>query len=130
MTKIRKKNVKPNITKKQEIDYPVFCFKHLQDVSIKNCNDHKFLNDFIFRLSKLGSLTWNQIIHTDKHSFGTEKIPISQIKPKLPNFISPDVRDLLVFRASGNNRSFLGVRSGNVFHIIFIETKFGDIYKH
>ncbi len=130
MTKIRKKNIKPNINKKQELDYPVFCFKHLQSVSIKDCKDHKFLNDFIFRLSKFGNLTWNQIMQTNRHSFGTDKIPISQIKPQLPKFISPDVKDLIVLRASGDNRPFLGIRNGNVFHIIFVETNFGDIYNH
>lgn len=29
--------------------YPIFSFKHLQDFSINNTNNHKFLYDFLIR---------------------------------------------------------------------------------
>lgn len=110
-----------------EIDYPVFCFKHL---SIKSRGDYKFYFNFIERLNKLSNLSWKQINTTQKHGFGTEKLPVEQIKPDLPQFISPDVKELLVFRANGDNRPFLGLRTGKIFHIVFIEEKFGDVYNH
>lgn len=128
--RLKKKNVKPEISKKPEIDYPVFCFKHLQEVSFKGCKDWKYMNDFIYRLSKLCQLSWNQILTTQKHGFGTENIPVEQIKVYLPPIISPDVKNLLVFRSNGDNRPFLGFRNGNIFHVIFIEANFGDIYNH
>lgn len=28
--------------------YPLFCFKHLQDASLKGCVDHKFYFEFYF----------------------------------------------------------------------------------
>ena len=132
MAKIRKKNSQNNKIKiptdnNIEINYPLFCFKHLQT---KPKEDFKFYADFIERLKKLCNLSWKEINVTQKHGFGTEKIPVKQIKPELPKFVTPDVTDLTVFRANGDNRPFLGLRKNNVFHIIFLEEKFGDIYDH
>ena len=128
--KIKKVADQPRIHKGIVNDYPIFCFKYLQDVSIKKCNDYRFFFDFIFRLQKLGELGWQEINKSSRHSFGTEKIPIKQIKPALPIIITDDIDELTVFRANGNNLPFLGIRKTNVFHIIFIETDFGDIYNH
>ncbi len=127
---IKKVDEQPHIHKGIIIDYPIFCFKYLQTSSIKSCNDYKFFLDFIFRLQKLGELGWKEINKSARHSFGTEKIPVSSIKPDLPGIITEDVDELIVFRANGSNLPFLGIRKPGVFHIIFIETKFGDIYNH
>ncbi len=59
-----------------------------------------------------------------------EKIPIEKIHPKLPSFITPDVKYLHVFRATGNNLPFVGLEMQGVFRVLFIETNFGDIYDH
>lgn len=119
--------INTSFLKQEEIDYPIFCFKHLK-LNFKN--DYKFYFQFVDRLSKLCNSTWKQINTSQKHGFGTEKLPISKIKPEIPKFISPEVKHLLVFRANGDNRPFLGIRRGNVFHIIFIEERFGDVYNH
>lgn len=132
MSKIKKKNVQQNKIKipsenSIELDYPIFCFRYLQTVSK---GDYKFYSDFVERLKKISGLTWNQINGADRHGFGTEKMPVKQIKPQLPRFITPEITHLSVFRANGDNRPFLGLRSGVVFHIIFIEEQFGDVYDH
>lgn len=132
MSKIKKKNVQQNKIKipsenSIELDYPIFCFRYLQTVSK---GDYKFYSDFVERLNKISGLTWNQINGADRHGFGTEKMPVKQIKPQLPRFVTPEITHLLVFRANGDNRPFLGLRSGVVFHIIFIEEQFGDVYDH
>ncbi len=132
MSKIRKKNAQQNKIKipsknSIELDYPIFCFRYLQTVSN---GDYKFYSDFVERLKKISGLTWNQINVADRHGFGTEKMPVKQIKPQLPKFVTPEISHLLVFRANGDNRPFLGLRSGVVFHIIFIEEQFGDVYDH
>lgn len=44
--------------------------------------------------------------------------------------VTPEIETLTVFRANGDNRPFLGLRRGVVFHIIFIEEQFNDIYEH
>jgi hypothetical protein len=132
MSKIKKKNTQLNKIKipsenSIEFDYPIFCFRYLQTVSN---GDFKFYSDFVERLKKISTLTWNQINVADRHGFGTEKMPVKLIKPLLPRFITPEVSHLTVFRANGDNRPFLGLRNGTVFHIIFVEEKFGDVYDH
>lgn len=119
-----------NIPLKSEKSYPLFCFKHLQDASIKDCCSAKFLLGFLFRLKQLSELGWDEIRKASKHSFGMEQIPKYMIKKELPDFITPEVEKLHVFRANGNNLPFIGIQKQNTFHVIFIETKFGDIYEH
>lgn len=130
--KIKKQNAEQNkikIPNKNLIDinYPVFCFKHLQ---IKPKGDHEFYTNFIIRLQKLCALGWNEIGKSHKHAYGVETLPIEQIKPAIPAFVTPDVKKLTVFRANGDNRPFLGIRNENLFHVIFIEEEFGDVYDH
>ena len=114
-----------------EIDHPLFSFKYLSDDSVKDCKDHSLLLNFILRLQKLCELGWNEIRSSHKHSYGMEPIPYNNIKPKykLPSFVTREV-ELDVFRASGDNRSFVGLQRGKIFYIFFIEAKFGDIYDH
>lgn len=130
--KIKKKNVQQNKIKipsedSIELDYPIFCFRYLQTVPKR---DFKFYSDFIQRLKKISSLTWKQINDAGRHGFGIEKMPVDQIIPQLPKFVTPEITHLLVFRANGDNRPFLGLRRGTVFHIIFLEETFGDVYVH
>jgi hypothetical protein len=125
-------NNKIDKDKLREDNYPIFCFKYLSDVSIKKCNDSKFFYDFLMRLRKLSELGWNEIRNSHKHAYGLEPIPLREIKPKmLSESITPDVKNLQAFRASGNNLPFVGIRmSNNCFRILFIEARFGDIYNH
>lgn len=112
-----------------KIDYPLFCFRHLQHTSFTECRDISFFPNFMKRLKNLSELGWNEIQTTQRHGFGMEKIPQEIIKPQLPTIITPEVR-LFAFRAAVNNLPFVGFREGKIFHIIFIETTFGDIYDH
>lgn len=132
MGSIKKRNAQQNKIKvptenNLELDYPIFCFRHLQT---SPNGDFKFYSDFLERLKKLSNLSWKEINVSDRHGFGTEKMPVDKIKPQLPNFVTPEISHLTVFRANGDNRPFLGLRKGIVFHIIFIEEKFGNIYDH
>ena len=114
----------------RELDYPVFCFKHLQThVSIKGCPDSLFTS-FIKRIQKLSVLGWDEINKSHRHSFGWEKISRDKIKPDLPAFVTRDVESFYVFRYTGNNRPFLAMKTGNILHVLFIEANFGDIYDH
>ncbi len=130
--KITEPNKKLDISKDSlnGIEYPVFCFKHLQSNSIQNCKDFEFFYSFLDRLRRLSELGWKEIRNTQRHGFGMEKISVDQIKPKLPYFVTPEVNHLMVFRAHGDNRTFLGIQKNKLFHIIFIESNFGDIYNH
>lgn len=113
----------------RKIDYPLFCFKYLQSRSFVDCKDGSFFSDFLKRLKDLSDLGWKQISVSHRHAYGMEKLTQEIIKPQLPGIITPDV-PLFAFRAVGNNLPFVGFREGNIFHILFIETSFGDIYDH
>lgn len=114
-----------------EIDHPLFSFKYLQKTSICDCKDPTFFYEFLFRLKKLSELGWDEIRKSGRHSFGMEKIPYHQILPKnsLPDFVTPEVV-LSAFRATGSNLPFVGLQKGKIFYIMFIESTFGDIYRH
>lgn len=129
--KIKSQEEKTSIKRKPEDQYPVFCFKYLQQQSYSKCTDPQFFIDFLERLGKLGLLGWQEIARSGRHSFGTEKIPLKQLKvSSFPPIVTEDVNELTVFRANGNNLPFLGIRKDDIFQIIFIETSFGDIYNH
>ena len=85
---------------------------------------------FLERLSTLGQLGWKQIRQEKRHGYGLEKIPRKIIKPDLPVSFTQDVKELHVFRASGDNRVFIGLQVGHVFQVVFIEPSFGDVYDH
>jgi hypothetical protein len=112
-----------------EIDYPVFCFRYLEQVSIKGSRDLAFFTNFLQRLQRLSRLSWVEISKEPVHGYGTEEIPVEQLIPQ-PCFIIQGREKLTVFRANSDNRVFLGYREGIVFHIVYIETRFGDIYRH
>lgn len=132
--KFKIKNVQSENTieknKVLEEDYPVFCFKYLSEVSIKDCKKSDFFIEFLMRLKKLSELGWKEIRTSQKHSFGMEKISINNIHPQLPSCITPEVKHVHVFRATGSNLPFVGLEMQKVFRVFFIETNFGDIYDH
>lgn len=111
-------------------DYPTFCFKYLSDISIKDCKNSDFFVEFLMRLRKLSELGWKEIKVSGRHSYGMEKISINDIHPQLPSCITPEVKHLHVFRATGKKLPFVGLEMQNVFRVLYIETKFGDIYTH
>jgi hypothetical protein len=114
-----------------KIDYPIFCFKYLQHASIKGSRDADFFVNFLLRLRELSSHTWKELEKERRHGYGMELIPINQIRPQsYPSIVTPDIKTLTVFRANSDLRPFLGIRKGSLFHIIYIETRFGDIYRH
>lgn len=119
---------KPEEPKVGQKQYISFGFDLLHDTSFTECKDSKFFIGMLQRLRKLCSLGWNEINKSERHSFGYEKIPADSIKKDI--HITRDVDHLLAFRATGDNHVFLGFRDGNVFKIVFIESQFGDIYKH
>lgn len=113
------------------IDYPLFSFRYFKDVSVCDCDDHKFFLGFLNRLQKLSELGWNEIRKSHKHSFGMEPMSKSQIRHNglLPSFVTREV-DLHVFRAVGDNRVMVGLQEGKIYYVFFVEAKFGDVSPH
>jgi hypothetical protein len=120
----------PTSVRQTEEDYPLFCFKHLSPTSIKGCKESDFFYEFLMRLNKLSEMGWAKIRESRRHDYGLESLPKEQIKKRLPPFITPEVKKLHVFRACSDNRPFVGLQRDKVFHVLFIESKIGDIYDH
>lgn len=110
------------------IDYPIFCFKHLDmSFGLSKCNKNE-KSALVEQLTRLSQLTWNQIKLEPKHGMGSEKISKTSIRASIPNFISDDVDFFLAFRFSGK-APFVGHRNGSIFHVLYIDPKF-DLYDH
>ena len=109
----------------------VFSFEELRSFSyIKAEKDGEFFIKFLERMKKLGGIDWNTVNTSGRHSFGTEKMKVSDLTTSARQLVPAGVDSLIVLRATGNNHVFLGTRDENVFNVIFIEYQFGDVYKH
>ena len=108
-----------------------FGFGDLRDASfIKAKNDSDFFIDFIFHMRQFCKMNWNDVRTTQRHGYGTETIDVKCLNDGIMSQVPTGLTKLLVLRATGNNHAFLGYRDGNVFQVLFIEYRFGDIYKH
>ncbi|PND52554.1 MULTISPECIES: hypothetical protein [Rhodococcus] len=82
---------------------------------------------FLVKWEKRAKLTWTELQSHDKHGLGTEKLPSRIIKPSPPEELAQD--RYTVFRHDGN-LPFVGFRAGDVFHVLWIETRYSDLYNH
>lgn len=125
----KKIGVSPNQTSQDStIDYPIFCFKHLNShYGMNNCNKEEKAA-LIEQMTRLSQLTWNQVKLGSRKGMGSEKIDKSAIRASIPNFVSDDVDFFLAFRFKGN-APFVGHRNGNIFHVLYIDSKF-KLYDH
>ena len=125
----RGENLIPSTDKKKSpaIDYPIFCFKYLeQDITTFQPKTKSAILGKLYNWSKL---TWKEINTLDRHKMGYEKIPRNQIKGiKAPSFITPDVQSYLVFRYQ-SKKALIGHKSDNAFHILFFDENF-NAYEH
>ena len=96
-----------------------YCFSELEDI------DKKRFAESIF---KRRSLKWKEIKGLNRHKLGFEKIPKSQIKGSIPNFITEDVKDFLSFRFS-EMKPMVGYREKNIFYILWFD-KNRTLYNH
>lgn len=110
-----------------ETGYPLLCLRHLQsgwgfeDATSDQCQA------FLVKWAKRASLTWTELTQHAKHGLGSEKLPKSKIKPSIPEHLETD--NYLVFRHEGN-LPFMGFRSGDVFHVLWVESRYNDLYQH
>ncbi len=108
-------------------EHPKFCLAFIQkDFDVKSLPETKRA-DLAVSLQERASLTWDQIAKTDRHGQGYEHLPAKKFPTPPTQFSDRD--QFMVFRYSGN-LPMVGVRIGDVFHILWIERKFGELYKH
>jgi hypothetical protein len=111
------------------LDYPVFCFRHLQGkYDFYACQaKHDHIIGFVNQLYNLSKLMWNEIQLAPKHGIDSEKISRDAIKPAIPQIATHDVT-FLALRYHGKN-PMIGFRNGTVFHILWIDHDF-SVYNH
>lgn len=109
----------------------LFSFKHLVEESYPKCNDSKFFIGLLGRFHKYSTLGWQEVRASGRHQWGMEKMPTNQIHhTDKVSCVTPDVKELHILRSSGDNRVLVGLQEQQVFHIFFIEARFGDISSH
>jgi len=118
----------PVATPNYDHAHPKFCFEHIQpDFDVKSLSPDQQAA-LACALQEHATLTWQQIKLAQRHGLGCEKIPAAQIKPSIPLRFS-DADHFLAMRYSGRP-PMVGSRVNDVFHIIWIESSFGDLYDH
>lgn len=131
LNKIKPKNTSLfDIPEPQNYDNlkPIFSFRNMK-YGGKNCLSHcdsPSRASMVSKLLRLSQLTWSQILSARKESHGKENIPIEQFNVSLPNFITPDVKTLMVFRFSKSER-MAGIRHNDIYHILIVGA---DLYDH
>lgn len=107
---------------------PKFCLEHLRrSYCLSGCDkDEKAA--FADRLYELSQLSWQQIAQSSRKGQGSEVIARTSIKgDAIPTVITEDV-NILAFRCIGN-APMVGFRSGEVFHVVWIDRAF-TLYDH
>jgi hypothetical protein len=107
--------------------YPILCLRHLQDEFGIDNLDPDHCREFLRKWHKRAVLTWTDLIQHPKHGLGSENLPKSKFKPAIPEQL--EQAKYMFFRHSGN-MPFAGFRSGDVFHVLWIEAKYNTLYEH
>ena len=112
----RKFKVKPQMPAEPSITQMasniVFSFAELRAFSyIEAEKDGKFFIHYLERLGKLGNIDWNTVNVSGKHSFGMEKMKVSNLTVSARQLAPAGVDSLIVLRATGDNHVFLGTSS-------------------
>lgn len=111
---------------------PSFSHKYIDQgiCCIKNCTHAQF-KSLADKLRILCNLEWNVIDSSSRTTNGYEKMPRHQLKTQIPGAV-PATAQIYVFRFGMGDHSgrLAGYRSGNCFHILFVESTFGDLYDH
>lgn len=107
--------------------YPILCLRHLQDKFGIDQLDAQQCQEFLKKWHKRAKLTWNELNQHGKYGLGSEKLPKSAFKPCIPEQFEQD--KYMVFRHAGN-QPFAGFRAGDVFHVLWIEANWNELYDH
>ena len=79
-------------------------------------------------LHRCAQMRWIDIHQAGRKGAGTEWIPKAQIRAPVPPKFSDQER-FMAFRYMGK-LPMLGVRVREVFHLLWVERQFGDVYDH
>lgn len=138
MSKIKKRNnekeskIKSRESEKSStnVSTPIFSFEYMQDkYHCIDCCEADDLIALLKRLRTLSKVTWNEIISSQKHGIGCEKISVKAIKEPMPKKLNnPKDINFLSLRFNGK-KPMVGFREERVFNIIWIDFDF-KVYDH
>lgn len=138
MGRNRRANAPTAITDKaanptQPVNYdsatPKFCLAHIvRGTCCVDCLDQAGRAAFAATLQKLASLTWRDIMQAPRKGSGTEWITRESIRPRIPDRFQ-DAPKFMALRYAGK-LPMVGVRDRDVFHVLWIERVFNDVYDH
>ncbi|MBH0778155.1 hypothetical protein [Nocardia bovistercoris] len=117
----------PARTPTGERGYPILCLRHLQTGWGIDRLTPAQCREFLVKWHKRTAFTWNELIQHGKHGLGHEQLPKVTFKPRIPEWLERD--SYMVFRHE-RNLPFVGFRTGDVFHVLWIETRYGELYDH
>ena len=107
---------------------PKFCLNYLRPGFDVHALDSDAQAAFAKTLQKLASSKWKDLITAPRHGQGSELIHKNSIKAPIPGRFQ-DQEKFLTFRYKGK-LPMSGVRVGDVYHILWIEPTFGQLYDH
>jgi hypothetical protein len=119
---------KPTKPVNYDDESPKFCLHFLRDDFDVHSLDASNQAAFAKSLQKLSASRWKDLIVAPRHGQGSERIPRGQIRAPIPPRFQ-DQDKFLVFRYNGKH-PMAGVRVDDVFHVLWIEPQFGDLYDH
>jgi len=130
--KNRGKKAKTGVVKAQpppnyQLQTPKFCLRHIRSgFKVSDLTEGRD-GSFALRLQRLCEHTWKDLQQMGKHGLGTEKVtwPMNPVVPE-----SLQNTSLWAFRYTGDNRPMVGYRANDVFHVVWIEDRFGELYDH
>lgn len=122
--------IKPSTdtTTNMDIKHPVFCFKYLhKKYHLDKCQPKEKIA-LIERITKLCSMTWDDVKMASKDGFGTEKISQKSIKgAAIPSHITKD--EILYALRFDGKKPMVGYKRAFVFHVVYLDRDF-TLYDH
>lgn len=112
---------------KESAGFPLLCLRHVQPGFGVEDLPAEAQAEFLVKWSKRSKVSWNDLGTHQRHGLGSEKLPADKIRPMVPEKFAAD--SYQVYRHHGN-LPFVGVRINDVFYVLWIEKKFGELYDH
>ncbi|MEY8565224.1 hypothetical protein AALF15_01455 [Corynebacteriaceae bacterium 7-707] len=109
-------------------EYPVLSFRFLQrgwgfdELTNEQCRH------FLCKWGERSKKTWRELSQHQRHALGSELLPKNAIRARVPERFTEE-KKFLIFRHQGN-LPMGGVRVKNIYYVLWIEKKFGELYDH
>jgi hypothetical protein len=84
-------------------------------------------SEFLVKWAKRSAFTWQELTQQQKHGLGWNDLDAKAIKPSIPSSLKQN--KFMVFRHE-RNMPFVGFKAGDTFFVLWIETKWNEVYDH